>query len=120
MVVSNMYYIEDHSHSQNLDLRKGIAEDRDLNNIGPASTLLGNWLVSLFVEIADTCRLPPRENEKREKEEDEDEDEDEGSTMGGGQLGHGRVVAQSGQSVARRSRRHFGHIPLFRFLEGCF
>ncbi|GJT03175.1 hypothetical protein Tco_0824344 [Tanacetum coccineum] len=82
--------------------------------------LARNWLVSLFVEIADTCRLPPRENEKREKVEDEDEDEDEASMTGGGQLGHGRAVAQSGQSVARRSRRHFGYMHFFSFLEGCF
>lgn len=55
--------------------------------------------------------------ENREKEDEKEEEEEE--ELVAVQQEQGRTLAQSGQRVARRSRRQVGHIPVRRRFNGC-
>lgn len=77
------------------DRRKGIASDLDLRMVGSVSP-----------------ELTPENKEKV------DEDDDVEADVGAGQHSHGRVFAQLGHKVLRRSRKQVGQIPVRRRFEG--
>ena len=77
------------------DRRNGIASDLDFRMVGSVS--------------------PEATPEKNEKVEDDDVDAD----VAAGQHSQGRVLAQLGHKVLRRSRKQVGQIPVRRRFEGC-
>jgi hypothetical protein len=97
--------------NRDLERRKGIASDLERRKAGSLSMRLETREVG-----------PPKAScEKREKEEEEEEEDDVvAAVVVVAQQAHGRTLAQSGQRVARRSRRQTEQIPLRRRFEGCF
>lgn len=76
------------------DRRKGIASDLDLRMVGSVS--------------------PEGTPENKEKVEEDDVE----AEVEVGQHSHGRVLAQLGHKVLRRSRKQVGQIPVRRRFEG--
>ena len=103
--------------NRDLDRRKGIATDLERRKAGSLSMRLETRPVG----PGPGPGPPPTAscNEKREKEEEEDDEDDVVCVAVAAKQAHGRALAQSGQRVERRSRRHTWHIPVRRRLEGC-